>query len=805
MHTMIDNIAILITGNPVSSSGFRGVGSIGSGLTAIDSKWPSRAQGDFALIITEKGQSTNYCLIYPPLSISSSDGSSRDGAFNIQLLLPHGKVLADAEGRMVSPYTLLQNVFDHYKQNHLIQYPGVDGWNFANDWEMKSEEFEELLAPYMLIDRVLPNRHLSGPSEKEAFIAMSLDKMAQFTLDHAYPELVDYGKVILSTIGMTNPSRLARLEIPRRPTFEIYVNGKKQDGLVREGDEAFPMTITPPNPSYQKTATVEVDFNKAAAEGKVDWANERINYTVEFEDLKHDWKVKVILTGMEGESSRDKIMKELLGAVYLESQAAGLYQPADKIKPNGRLANPLEFTLKGKQIIDSWEPKWDNLPENVYKDEVKSLYRGFEVTFSYKKPQSNNGRRRDEQNRADNSKPTVQKKEVETVPVYITAEDPKDGKLTYEAQGIKFDMTFIRDEENDINLLTYYGIRCDFNEPTEFNRGGKTYPCYEGKVEVPVTLWNNWIKYAKAEDVKAESCDPRYKLEAKLYKGKKDGDSPYIAVYASRTSKWAIIWRRYLLNTLFVLLVLFGCAVIGAYIENNRDLLPNPKTEVAPNAPQEVPDPVVTIGDNGRVYINNEIEVTIGENGHWIIAGEDQGRTPNNKIAGEKTPTDNPIMGTSNDPAPTGSDNVNYAALNAASARYMELIRKADMTFAQVDEIKKWIDGNSQHRKKIDNYGKIAAAIKDFGKCRDVLLKININANIDALCPQIKTVVSALSKDELLRELRIKMQRFLYEGGKSLKKDEQIKDKIYQFSVKHPNGISSFKELEDLKEIRVLK
>ena len=790
---MIDNIAILITGNPVSSSGVRSIGGIGTGLTVIDPKWPSMAQGNLALIITDKGQSSNYCLMFPSRLISSS-GANREGVLNIQLQMPHGKMLADAEGKMVSPFTLMEEVFNHYKQHHLTQYPGVEGWNFAKDWEMTQAEFDSLLAPYTLIDRVLPTRHLSGTGE--AFIAMSPEKMSQFTLDYAYPELVDYGKVILSTVGSTNPPELTRLEIPRRPRFEIYVNGKKQDGLVREGDEAFSMKIEPPY-TYQKPAAITVDFEKAVAEGKVDRVNERINYTVKFEDKEQNYKIKIILKGLEGESNRDKVMNELLKAVYLENRAAEGYQPAEKIWPNGRLSNPLEFTLKGKQIEDTWELKWDKLPENVYKDEVKSLDNGFEVTFSYKKPQSNNGRKREEQNRADELKPTVQKKEVKVIPVYITAKDPKDVDL---AKGIEFDMTFILDEENDINLLTYYGIRCDSKEPTEFNRGNKKYPCYEGKVEVPATLWNNWSKYAKTDDVKVESCNHRYKLEAKLYKDKKDGDSSYIVVYASRTSKGAMFLHKwgFWLNILLVLLVLGGCAVIGAYVENNRDLLPNSKAVVAPNMPQEVPDPEVSIGEDGHVYINKKIEVTIGENGHWIIDGNDMGRTPNNGIAGEKTLIGNAGRD-ADDPAPTGSDNVNYAALNAKSARYMELISKAEMSFPQVDEIKKWIDDNRQHGSKIDNYGKIAVAVKDFGKCRDVLMKINAGADIDALCPQIKNVVSTISKDNLLRELRIKMQRFL------LKKDEQIIDKIYQFSVKHPDGIRSFEELEDLKEIRVLK
>ena len=186
-----------------------------------------------------------------------------------------------------------------------------------------------------------------------------------------------------------------------------------------------------------------------------------------------------------------------------------------------------------------------------------------------------------------------------------------------------------------------------------------------------------------------------------------------------------------------------------------------------------------------------------------LADGVDSSKSSNIEGTGNDAPSEVDKNDDDDDvPAP---DDTDYKALNAVAARYMELIRNADMTFAQVDEIKKWVDDNSQHKKKIKDYGKIAAAIKDFVKCRDVLMKINAGADIDALCPQIKNVVSTISKDNLLRELRIKMQRFLYEGGKPLKKDEQIIDKIYQFSVKHPDGIRSFKELEDLKEIRVLK
>lgn len=763
-------------------------------MTSKDLDWPTMAQGDFALIITEKGQSTNYCLMFPSRLIYSYD-NSRPGALNIQLQLPHGKVFVDAAGKMVSPFTLLQELFNHYKQHHLTQYQyrGKEVWKFRSDWEMTQAEFEELLEPYKLIDRVLPNRHLSGTGE--AFIAMSPDKMSLFTLDYAYPELVDYGKVILSTSGNTNPPELARLEIPRRPKFEIYVNGMKQDGLVREGDEAFPKKIEPPY-KYQKPADITVDFEKADAEGKVDRVNERINYEVKFENRKVTKKVKIELTGCENDQDLyNSLIKKLLDAC-LTSQS-----PCRDIYPKTKSASTrtLTFSVEGKDIEYKWEPKLTTvLPSNVKLSGVSELGSdSFMMSFCYEKPQSNNGRRRDEQNRNDDSKPIVQKKEVEIVPVYITTENSTDEKLLNSIRKLKVDVTLLveRSDKNDY-LATFYGVRGDSDERETITIDGKEHSCYVGKIKVPLELWENKWNKQTGKKVDVESSNQKYDLSARFYEGR-------VIAFAKKASKLAIFWRNWG-NVVSAVAILLVGGFIGTVVENDKDFWSNSKAVVAPNVPQEVPDPEVTIGDDGHVYINKKIEVTIGENGHWFINGNDMGRTPNNGIAGEKTLIGNAGRD-ADDPAPTGSDNVNYAALNAKSARYMELIGKAEMSFPQVDEIKKWIDDNRQHGSKIDNYGKIAVAVKDFGKCRDVLMKINAGADIDALCPQIKNVVSTISKDNLLRELRIKMQRFLYEGGKPLKKDEQIIDKIYQFSVKHPDGIRSFKELEDLKEIRVLK
>lgn len=754
-------------------------------MTSKDLDWPTMAQGDFALIITEKGQSTNYCLMFPSRLIYSYD-NSRPGALNIQLQLPHGKVFVDAAGKMVSPFTLLQELFNHYKQHHLTQYQyrGKEVWKFRSDWEMTQAEFDELLAPYTLTDHVLPNRHLNGTGE--AFIAMPLDKMDQFTLDHAYPELVDYGKVILSTSGNTNPPELARFEIPRCPKFEIYVNGIKQGVFVREGDEAFPMTITPPY-TYQKPADITVDFEKADAEGKVDRVNERINYTVKFEDKEQNCKIKIILKGLEGESKREQIMKELLKVVYLESRSAEHYQPSENKRPK-EFTNPLEFTLKGKQIADAWEPKWDKLPENVHKDEVKSVYRDFEVTFTYEKPVQKPATKPSPTPRTD-PKPNNVQKEVVTVPVCITTEDPNDEKLLGSIRKLKIDLTLLVEYQNKNDyLVTYYGVRGHSDNLETTTIDGKAYSCYVGEIKVPLELWENKWNKQTGKKVDVERSNQKYDLSARFYEG-------HIIAFAKKASKLAIFWRNWG-NVVSAVVILLVGGVIGTVVENCQDFWPNSKVVVAPNAPQEVPDPEVSIGENGSVYINNEIEVTIGENGHWFIDGNDMGRTPNNGNTGDVShKEDNTDPKANPDPAQK-LDDVDYAALDRVAADYMELIRKADMTFAQVDDISGWVAENAAHGNGIKDYNKIKTAIGEYVKCRDLLYKIKKGAGFEKIAKEFHSTVPKIKSNgdyyNLLVNLRVKMQKFT---GSNRLNEKGIEEKLYSFAEDHPNGINSFADL----------
>lgn len=133
------------------------------------------------------------------------------------------------------------------------------------------------------------------------------------------------------------------------------------------------------------------------------------------------------------------------------------------------------------------------------------------------------------------------------------------------------------------------------------------------------------------------------------------------------------------------------------------------------------------------------------------------------------------------------------------AAEYLRLIKSGEMTFAQVEEISRWVDDNSDRDDEIKDYAVIKGAISEYAKCRDLLLEINSDADFAELATEIKRLVPRIRSDgayaDLLVKLRVKMQRFVIRGGRLLDK-EGMERNLYEFAESHPDGIESFAELK---------
>lgn len=131
---------------------------------------------------------------------------------------------------------------------------------------------------------------------------------------------------------------------------------------------------------------------------------------------------------------------------------------------------------------------------------------------------------------------------------------------------------------------------------------------------------------------------------------------------------------------------------------------------------------------------------------------------------------------------------------------YLQLIRSGEMTFAQVDEIGRWVADNSKHQNKIKDYFVIKGAIEEYAKCRNLLLMIlSPDTDFDRLAGEVRRMVPSIRNGgeyaDLLVKLRRKMQRFVIRDRKIMSQKEIAED-LYMFAEQHPDGIQSFAELK---------
>jgi len=519
---MLDNISILITGNPYSSSGFSEIGKVGTGLVPIDPQWPMNASGDRVMTIAEKDNAAIYCLMFHSTLISADNGS-RTGVLNFQLKIPFGYAIMDAQGDKVSPFKFMLELFKAYESSHLTKYPGVAGWNFSGDGKMTPEEFERFTAPYSLTEHRLPSRHLKGTGE--VVLVLKQEEIEAITLDYAYPELTVYAKLILCQQGITNPIELSKLVIPRKPIYEIFVNGVKQDCLIRKGDEPFTITVMP-DVSYKLPKSLKVDCEKAIAEGLVDFINERIDYTLKFEDKVKEHRVKVKLTGCEGNPELyRKLLKEILDGIDLQG-SIGFYASGEtNLNSSTRI-----FTMTGKSTEMNFKMVYKKLPQNVSCENQNVKYDGEEeLVFKYKKlvpiiiPSNNDSE-------------TVQ------LGIFVQAEDED---VFNKLKGKAFDLE-LSGWGNKPSLI-YKNVTC--GNPVEISFGKNKATCYTQNVEVVTS----YLKNARVEVFCEEEHFKLNVNEKGIMLDKKKGIY-YVIIEALRVGSFTV-WKPKLTKWLVMTIV----------------------------------------------------------------------------------------------------------------------------------------------------------------------------------------------------------------------------------------------------------
>jgi hypothetical protein len=739
---MIQDISILITGNPNSAGGARTLGKYGEGLSSIDPTWPIQAGSDYIVSFKTYIDYTIYRLQYRELLITAM-GTSRAGCFNIQLRIPANCMIIDNSDKQVSPYKLLLRIAEEYQKSHMMQYEGLRGWTYVDDKNMSQEDFNSLLSDYDTRIRLLPNRPMSG--NHIGVIVIDNNMAEELLNDHCYSEFCDFSEIVIASVGKPTP-QLENLEIPRSPLYEIFVNGSKRDALIGEDDDSFNLQIMPPHPEYQEPTTLYVDIEDARQRGLLNTETERIDYTVEFEDKCKTITVEITA---EGENFNDDDWETIFNEVRLKGTNAYKSELLNPTQINTDEKIVL-FTLVGDQILNSWKPtiSSEKLPERI---SIKRVNTGFDNKIELildKKEES--------KPLIDIPKPVQESNEVE-FPIWICSDLNDSILCSHINLSIKLSVN------SSLPSLIYkkdLALKLRNDKKREFFKYSnlKRKYLYESSIQVPAyfidKIHSNSSIQCKINDSLLDlENDPSIETRGIYYKGI---DTPAIVLFVHEKDLKKRFFESMRNNRAIKFIVLIFVFLLGFCLGNRYQ--------------------------------------------SWHHKGGGDVQPDSIRISKKDTisPTPNPvdtitpaIYEKGND-RPVPDEKKDYNKVQEEANKYKDKIKEANISFTDIASINQWIIDNHEDNGPIIGYNYIKNYIKYYSDCDSLLKKIDTSVNEDFVKKLNKTIEN-IPKE--LQELRKKMQYFTRNKKNEPLSDKEIQNKLYDWAKKK-RQINSFNDIK---------
>ncbi len=235
-------------------------------------------------------------------------GASRRGFLKMAIFLPHG--WRPKEGR--APIDLLLEVRQRFTDHYMTPVQGATaGFRFKETTDC-GQEFAQLLAEWKLEAHPAPNRPMKG--QDTGLLLLEKGKWADLSRDVYYPEFEAYREVIVAETGTPshseNPALIAstqlinntKIQVPRRPTYKLFVNGLGTPWPVAD-PYSQPCRLTQANFDVRCFDTDVLDFclkdllaGKVVPGVKLDVAEERIDCTISLHPKTKTYSV--ILDGL---------------------------------------------------------------------------------------------------------------------------------------------------------------------------------------------------------------------------------------------------------------------------------------------------------------------------------------------------------------------------------------------------------------------------------------------------------------------------------------------------------------------------
>lgn len=349
---MENKLSLLICGTQISGSGIQKLVSVGS-LPLEDKQFPSCYQSaEYYVECRHCADYIRYSLYINPNKVRSFD-VPRDGRLSLTVAIDKNFRISGGK----NPFGLLLEIWNKFREEFMKTVSPVPGasWRYVfKDVRIPNQAFDSLLADCKLVS--YDGRYVMMNGTEPADLVLPSESMiGQLLADTQYHELSQYSCLRVATNGSVQNS--LSLEIPRRPRYDVIVNGIKRGTIC--GDEPFSQTIVASNPAFQDAMTLKFTLSELLPKGQckggsweIDERNECVRFDVTFSPKIFRRRIQFYLDGVLVDEERAKGKCQMF---ELYAKTNGGVFPVKDLSADEK---GVYVEFKGRELIYDWQVRY---------------------------------------------------------------------------------------------------------------------------------------------------------------------------------------------------------------------------------------------------------------------------------------------------------------------------------------------------------------------------------------------------------------------------------------------------------------
>lgn len=731
---MSEIISVIISGNKEGNAGFMPLVIVGNPQFPNDD-YSYRNGFENNKYYYEIENTNNYILytfIANPNSVASY-GASRNGRLRIGVSIPRGYRIAGD----ISPYEVLNRIKDNFFGLNMTSSGLNTVYNFKKEPDSNGP-YETICTEYQLEKD--NGRYVVMAGNESACVLTGKDLISQFFKDTQYIEFANYKSIIVAEAGTPHDINILNIDIPRKRSYKIYVNGFFNNQTITSVDEDVLINYIPSKYEYVEPLYISLSkIRKGECQGIIiDEVQETVKCTI----TPHN---KIFERNILFDTNEDR---SIIGG-ELDSFRLSYKGRTKKILDGNK------FQFEGEEVSFLW--KCEYAGNKGYTVELKhdiEACNGTDTIIVKKKVEI----------KPRQTETTTQKQTKK--PICNNGKENKPFGIIIELKSYKKDF----DSSLDIRIYSDKYVFCDHIElkDKQEKKANTLHSAFLPLSEYWQTCYIKEIVFSS----------DNYEYDIYAFGGNfSDGEKIVIDSYNRKSfrSKFFKILKKKIFLTIISLMIGIALGIIFSI------LLSEPKNFSFGKDITEQQD-----GSQKTTDANNE-ETREME----IVDERTQGKSEPNILDSDESQNVKKSGGVDIATATVDSN------VQQECNKYLEKLKKADLTFDEVNVINQWVEDHKNEAQKPLEFNDVSKMLPFFVKAVFIVQNYKSYEDVNAYIAAMRELNNSAQGGDL-KPFRESIQAgYLIRNGENIKRIEKI---LYE---DHLNEIQSFPELKKLKEVKL--